>query len=290
MSTVRHPVVVGVDGSPSSLNALSWAVDEARMRKQDLRILCAYGWPMTDFPLPPQLLLAHDSNRAAAEQVVNEAVERARTMAPNLAVEAEVSQMLPAPALIDASDDAAVVVVGNRGRGGFAELLVGSVGTQVAVHAHSPVVVVRSTGAAAGPVVVGVDGSPASVAAVEYAYQQAAWRGAGLVAVHAWRWPTSAEPGDILPLVYDENIVEMEEIGVLAEAVAGCAEKYPDVAVQQRVVRGRPGPMLAIESRSAQLIVVGSRGHGTLTGLMLGSVSHHVLHHAACPVAIVRAR
>jgi nucleotide-binding universal stress UspA family protein len=185
-----------------------------------------------------------------------------------------------------------VVVVGHRGLGGFTGLLVGSVGVQVAAHAAGPVVVVRphsaAAGASAGRVVVGIDGSPLSRAALGFGFEAAARRGVGLTAVHAWTEPVSTGPGDMLPLVYDADDVDAEETRLLAEALAGWAEKYPDVPVDRKVVRGRAAEALVAESAGAALLVVGSPGRGGFTGLLLGSVSQAALHHADCPVAIVR--
>ncbi len=201
---------------------------------------------------------------------------------------AEVVDGSASSVLLAEARDAALVVLGNRGLGGFAGLLLGSVAVQVSAHADGPVLVVRGESRADGPVVVGVDGSELSQEAVRFAFEEAAWRGTELVAVHAWLYPTPVGPGDILPLVYDLDAFRDEEERVLAEAVAGWSERYPEVPVRRRLVRGSPGRALVEESRTAQLVVVGARGRGALGGLLLGSVSHAVLHHAHCPLAIVR--
>jgi nucleotide-binding universal stress UspA family protein len=241
-------------------------------------------------PLTPERISVNTTLREAAQHILAEATGRAYALDPDLDVSTELSEDTAAAALVAASDEAAAVVVGSRGLGGFHGLLVGSVSAQVATHARSPVVVVRSPATTTDRIVVGVDGSPHSVAALGYAFEQADWRSSALVAVHAWSRPVSSEPGDILPLVYDATEVQAEESRVLAEAVAGWSERYPDVPVEQRVVRGHAASVLSDESREAQLLVVGSRGHGGFTGLLLGSVSHRVLHHARCPVAVVRTR
>ncbi|TNH31128.1 universal stress protein [Micromonospora orduensis] len=290
------PIVVGVDGSPESLRALHWATEEARLRRRPLRIVHAFLWPLLRVPLGPSPSgPATGGLQHAAEQILSTAADRAREGAAALDISTDMPVRAPAPALIEASRDAALVVVGNRGIGGFTGLLVGSVGVQVAAHAACPVVVVRDgaadrgSGAFAGQVVVGVDGSELSRLAVGFAFEQASRRGLGVVAVHAFQWPQPTQPGDMLPLVYDVDELRSEETRLLAETLAGWSEKYPDVPVQPRVVQGHPAAVLVRESAGAALTVVGARGRGGFTGLLLGSVSQAVLHHAPCPVAIVRA-
>jgi nucleotide-binding universal stress UspA family protein len=189
--------------------------------------------------------------------------------------------------LLDESRTAAVVVVGDRGLGGFTGLLVGSVAVQLAAHAGCPVLVSRGRPAPTGGVLLGVDGSPANDPAVGFAFDEAARRGCPLTAVHSWTHPVSAGPGEILPLVYDVAEVEAEEARVFEEALAGWREKYPDVEVRRRLVRGHVRPTLVEATSRSQLAVVGTRGRGGFTGLVFGSVSQAVLHHADCPVAIV---
>jgi nucleotide-binding universal stress UspA family protein len=137
-------------------------------------------------------------------------------------------------------------------------------------------------------VVVGVDGSPRCEQAIGYAVETAALRKTHLVAVHTYRHPVSTGAGDMLPLVYDREELRGEEERVLAEAVAGWEARYPEVPIACRLVRGRAAATLVEESADAQLVVVGSRGRGGFVGLMTGSVSQAVLHHAHCPVAVVR--
>jgi len=184
---------------------------------------------------------------------------------------------------------AAVLVLGDRGAGGLARLTAGSVAVHVATHAECPVVVVREPGPAASdmPVVLGVDGSSAETgetgeASVAFAFDAAARRQVPLVAVHAWR-DLMIDPG--LEAALDLDAVDEHEI--LAERLAGWAEKYPEVPVQSRVVRGRAARALVDASARAQLVVVGSRGRNGLAGILLGSVSRAVLLHAHCPVAVV---
>jgi nucleotide-binding universal stress UspA family protein len=185
---------------------------------------------------------------------------------------------------------AQLVVVGDRGLNRVEGLLVGSVAVALAAHAACPVVVVRGTErgpseAASLPVVVGVDGSPTSEAAIAFAYEAAAARRVGLVAVHTW-WELAVDPA-LAPLL-DWDAIETDERQLLAERLAGWGEKYPDVRVERVVTRDRPARSLLEQAARAQLVVVGSRGQGELAGLFLGSVSNALVHRASCPVAVVR--
>jgi nucleotide-binding universal stress UspA family protein len=170
-------------------------------------------------------------------------------------------------------------------------LLIGSVAVDLAAHASCPVVVVRGpepdyTAPRPEPVVVGVDGSPTSEAAVAFAFEAAALQNVPLVAVHVWH-DLLVDP-TMAPLL-DWDVVESDEREVLAERLAGWTAKYPDVPVRRLVACDRPGRALVDESGRAQLVVVGSRGRGGFRGMLLGSVSQALLHHAHCPVAVVRA-
>jgi len=188
------------------------------------------------------------------------------------------------------SQGAQLLVLGDRGYGAISGLLLGSVAAAMAAHAGCPVVLVRTEEGKpvedrTRPVVVGVDGSPLSEAALAFAYEQASVRGVPLIAVHTW-WDLIADP-KIAPIV-DWDAMEADAKVVLAERLAGWAEKYPDVRVHRMVTHERPAHALVTESRRAQLVVVGSRGRGGATGLMLGSVSHKVLHRSHCSVAVLR--
>lgn len=283
------PVVVGVDGSAIALDAVRSAARSAALEQRPLRIVHAFIWPLMGVPLgpdpngPPTGGLRHQ-----AERYVAEAVAEVGKVAPEVPVTGAVVDGPPVPVLLDEAHRATLLVLGNRGLGGFAGLLIGSVTVQVSARAQCPVLVVRGEPRADGPVVVGVDGSECSGEAVGLAFDEAARRGTTLVAVHAWLYPTPIAPGDVLPLVYDLDALAADERRLLAECVAGFAERYPDVPVQQRLVRGSAAGALVEESKNAQLVVVGARGRGAFAGLLLGSVSHAVLHHAHCPVVVVR--
>ncbi|MEU1964592.1 universal stress protein [Micromonospora sediminicola] len=283
------PVVVGVDGSATALDAVRVAAREAAFRHRPLRVVHAFIWPLTRAPLTPAPgAPAGAGLRNQAERCVAEAVAEAGKVAPDVPVTGVVVDGAPAAVLVAESRRATLMVLGHRGLGGFAGLLIGSVTLQVSARAHCPVLVTRGEARADGPVVVGVDGSAHSGVAVGFAYEEAARRGAPLVVVHAWLYPTPIGPGDVVPLVYDPEALAEESRRILAEAVAGWSERYPDVEVRQRSVRGAPARVLVEQSASAQLVVVGAHGRGALAGLLLGSVSHAVLHHAHAPLVIAR--
>lgn len=290
------PVVVGVDESESARDAVRWAADEATLRRAPLRIVLAFA------PIPaghvgnPGLGTAfRHTMTEAARAVLDAATELARKVAPSVAVESELSQGFPVPVLLDESDHAQLTVVGSRGLGGFTGLLLGSVAGSLAAQGGSPVLVVRGSRTEptdartqepdARPVVVGIDGSPTSEAALALAFEEAALRRAPLVAVHTWL-DDMLEP--TLAPVIDWESLETEERALLAQRLAGWSEKHPDVEVRRLVERDRPARALLAETTQAQLVVVGSRGRGNATGLLLGSVSHALLHHSHCPVLIAR--
>ncbi|MBL6279915.1 universal stress protein [Micromonospora fiedleri] len=289
MSSNSAPVVVGVDGSETALHAVRAAAREAAYRQRPLRVVHAFIWPLMRVPLGPAPGAPADAGlRNQAEQFVADAVAEATKVAPEVSVTgAVVHGAAPAVMLAEAAD-AALLVLGSRGLGGFAGLLLGSVAVQLSARASCPVLVVRGEQRADGPVMVGVDGSPASDEAIGFAFEEAARRDTELVAVHSWLYPAPAGPGDILPLVYDLDAFREQEEQVLADAVARWSPRYPQVPVRQLLVRGSPARALVEQSRDAQLVVVGARGRGALAGLLLGSVSHAVLHHADAPVVVVR--
>ncbi|QGN48773.1 universal stress protein [Micromonospora sp. WMMD558] len=283
-------VVVGVDGSEPSLRAVRLAAVEAARRDRPLRVVHGFIWPLLNVPVdapaggPPGAGIRHQ-----AEQLVAAAVAEARAAVPDLRVSGEIIDGEAAAVLVGESPTAVMIVLGDRGLGGFTALVVGSVAVQVATYADCPILVARGSDRSDGPVVVGVDGSEVSRLAVEFAAEEAALRGAELVALHAYRHPVSTGPGDMQPLVYDESDLRDEEKRVLAESVAGLGDRWPDLTVRRATAHGRPARMLTEASRQAQLLVVGGRGRSELSGLLLGSVSHSALHHADCPVAVVRA-
>lgn len=285
-------VVVGVDGSASGLQAVEVAAREAAVRGGSLRIVHAFVWPMMRVPLGPSAMGPADGGlRNIANQTAEEAVARARAAEPGIEISSDVVSGEPLSVLTTESRGADLVVVGTRGMGGFTGLLVGSVAVHLAAHAECPVLVTRGRTDPAGPVVLGVDGSRVGDAAVGWAFAEASMRGAELVALHTWNnWtgPVAVAPGVQVPTVYDIDMLKDEEERVLSASLAGWREQYPDVKVTPRLVQEYSRQALIEASEEAQLLVVGARGRGGFTGLLLGSVSQALLHHAHCPVAVVR--
>jgi nucleotide-binding universal stress UspA family protein len=278
------PVVVGVDGPAQGMGALRWAADEAAWRKRPLRILCAIG------SLDPQ-------SYRSAQRLIDDAVARARAWQPRVEVVGCVRYGTPTAELCAESEHAALIVVGSRGRGGVAGLLLGSVCAQVAAHARSAVLVVHNAQTWAGtgappssqlPVVVGLDGSSGSDLAAGAAFEAAAARTAALVAVRAWRAPQPTWPRDVGPLAIDVVEMETAERRLLTESVARWRARYPQVPVRLRLIAGSAGSALVAASTDTRLAIVGARGRDGFAGLLLGSASQQLLHHAQCPVLVAR--
>ncbi|MER7404833.1 universal stress protein [Streptomyces sp. NPDC000070] len=289
---VPRPVVVGVDGSPSALAAVAAAAQEARMRGAKLHVVHAFLWPAMHVP-PGGSPLGPPSGsvQESIEQLLAEAVERALATAPGVVVDHAVVAGETVTALEAESRTAQLMVVGHRGSGGFAGLLLGSTSGQLAAHSHCPVMVVRGRPVKDGPVLVAVDGTPHSRGAIAFAFDEASLRGTDLMALHVWgTWSDHGDtrPVDLLDLVGDVETLQAHEERLLEEALSGHREEHPGVTVHPRVLRGHTRPTLIEASRGAQLMVVGTRGRSGFTGLLLGSVSQAVLHHAHCPVAVVR--
>jgi nucleotide-binding universal stress UspA family protein len=284
----RGSIVVGIDGSPASDAALEWAVDDAVRRQRPLHLVHARGldnwWYAAGTVAPVELA-------AIPDRVLDERVERARSLAPQLPVTGEAASDNAAPVLLALSERADTVVVGARGHGRLRGVLLRSVSIQMVSHALCPVVVVRGERRAEnreGGVVVAVDGSAVSDAAVEYAFARAAEREVPLVALHAW-WAELAGRPSRLDSAEDQQQAFVEERRrMLAETHAGWSDTFPDVKVEQRLVRAHPVEALVTESATADLLVVGSRGRGGFTGLLLGSVSLRTLQQAHSPVAVIR--
>jgi nucleotide-binding universal stress UspA family protein len=289
-------IVVGVDGSPEADTAVRWAAARAAHTGTALHLLYAYAVPVPSPAMPlagvPPYVVDPEDYRRAGEAVLAAAEERARGYADNVQVRTRLRAGGAAQALIDASATAGLVVVGSRGLGGFTGLLLGSVGVQVSSHAHCPTVVVRQNVSTAGPVVVGVDGSEASDLAVGFAFAEAARIDTGVLAVHAWGapLPTGAGEATALALIREEDHQGHQRVArqLLTEALAPLRRQFPDVPVDELVAEAGAASALIDAADGAAMVVVGSRGHGGFTGLLLGSTSQAVLHHAGCPVAVIR--
>ncbi|MFF0341651.1 universal stress protein [Kribbella sp. NPDC004875] len=292
MTTQPAPIVVGYDGSTGSQRALRWATDEAVRTMAPLRIVEAFEIVIVTRPSPGHVVPL-EAVRTAREKGLSAVAEGIRLHHPELTVETALVGGAAPKVLIEAAEDARLVVLGSRGLGGWSGLLVGSVAVQVTTHAVCPVLVVPHDSPPHAQhhhddVVVGVDGSKSSAKAIEFAFDQAEARHTRVVAVHAWTSPylTYAD-GDSM-LQFDEEKVREESRLLVAESVAGAAADHPDVDWTTELVSGSAGQALLRRSETAGLMVVGSRGRGGFSGLLLGSVSQTVLHHTRCPIAIVR--
>jgi nucleotide-binding universal stress UspA family protein len=283
-----NAIIVGADGSEHSLRAVEWAAEEAARRGLPLRIVHAVAPWLYDTPVDPRLGAVRKWLLTSGEEVVEEAIATARACDGDIAVEGEAVPGGAARALLVEARDATMIVLGSHGVGTVAGLLLGSTALQVVAHAPVPTMVVRRLEPAVRrEIAVGVDGSAAGEAAVAFAFEEAGLRKARLRAIHVWSDPDVAGTGEMMPLVYDPQIVAEDQIRRLGESLAMWREKYPEIQLVSEVVHGRPVRILAGASTRADLLVVGSRGRGGFAGLVLGSVSHGLLHHAHCPLAVV---
>lgn len=286
-------IVVGVDGSAPSDAALRWGAREAAMRKVRVTLLhvlspVVTGWGMgyAIAPLPSDY---GERQKEEGRRVLDAARRVVEDAAPDGIVEVgtDLVYASPVPTLVDMSNDAQMVVVGSRGQGAWRRGLFGSVSTGLVQHAHCPVAVIRDDADAPiddrRPVVVGVDGSPASELATAIAFDEASWRAVELVAVHAWAdYATQAYVGPAWP------DIKAEADETLAQRLAGWQERYPDVVVRPVVERDQAARHLLEQAQKAQLLVVGSHGRGGFAGMLLGSVSNSVVHAAEIPVIVAR--
>jgi nucleotide-binding universal stress UspA family protein len=285
---IRHPgIVVGIDGSAAAKVAVYWAALDAAMRGVPLTLVHiinagSIAQPETAIPGVIEWLARQ------GERFLDEATAIANDQTDPAQIHREILFSAPVPTLVDLSKEAGMVVVGCRGGGGLTGRLLGSVSSGLVYHAHCPVAIIHDEDPlmphpGQAPVLVGIDGSPASKLATEIAFGEASRRGVELVALHAWSDTTAIE----LPGV-EWSAMKCEEERALAEALAGWQEQHPDVAVRQVVVCDRPARQLVEWSERAQLVVVGSHGRGGFAGMVLGSVSAAVVHSARMPVIVAR--
>ncbi|MGP3910509.1 universal stress protein [Nonomuraea sp. 10N515B] len=279
-------IIVGVDGSASARAAVEWAVNDAFRMRLPLRIVHAVdrdSYQIGRYPLPD----ASDRLLRDGDRVLGEAEALARERQPTVEVETHNIEGRPAVVLREQAKDATELVVGSRGLGGFADALLGSVSMHVAGHVHCPVVVVHGDlRRVHGEVVAGVDDSAECEPALAYAFEQAKLRGSALRVVHAWQLPVHA--------FAPEAAVDMDEVRtaqhqLVRDRVAALSKDYPEVRVIEEALSAHPVDALTDASERADLLVVGSHGRGALGSMLMGSVSRGVLHHARCPVAVVRA-
>ena len=291
-STAHHGIVVGVDGSPASKVAVDWAAREAAMRSVSLTLVHVIPtvrmWP-EEVPTALELERFYENQAEGFLRDARKVAEEATSGSEEIQLDTKLLTGAVLPSLVDLSKDAELVVVGCRGLGAIARRLLGSISWGLIHHAHCPVAVIHDEDplmpfpVEQAPVVVGIDGSPASESATEVAFDEASRRGVELVAVHAW----SDYAVDELPGVEWSDVQKQAE-ETLAERLAGWQERYPDVTVRRVVVLGRPVHELLDQAEAAQLVVVGSHGRGGFAGMLLGSVSSAVAESARMPVIVAR--
>ena len=297
MSAVESRIIVGVDGSEQSQAALGWAMGQAELVGADL--VLAHTWNPDSYATPAMAGVVPDMIQAGA--LNDEAEELAQAWLDDLVAAtaarttASVSGVLasgsPAGHILDLSAEATMVVVGSRGRGGLRSAVLGSTSQQIAHHAQCPVVVVRDSAAtSANQVVVGVDGSPASLVALREAFAQAKLRGASLLMVHAW---STSFAGTLVNSGQDFDRVRASEVdegwALLNQSLEELKATDQSVEIIERLEQASPAAAIIEASKEAVLTVVGSRGRGGFAGLVLGSVSGSVLAHADSAVMVIRA-
>jgi nucleotide-binding universal stress UspA family protein len=282
-------IIVGTDGSPSAKAAVRWAAREAQLRDATLRIVHVFDWEWREARYDYSHDYA-DLSRKFAEGVAAAAHAQADAEAPGIRIDTEVLMGRAVPRLLAVVANAELLVLGHRGRGGFASLLLGSVSARLSARAACPVVVVRGRADVTdGPVSAGVDDSPAADRVLETAFEAAFRRKAALAVVRSYLPPVPLWLHSTVPAVDVETPDrDAEERARLEQVVAPWAAKYPDVLVTTMLSHDSAAGLLAGVSNGSQLVVVGSHGHGPVAQALLGSTAAQLLHHAACPVYITR--
>ncbi len=288
----QYGILVGVDGSPESEAAIRWATGEAVLRDQPLTLMHAIPPLRVSWPVAYLEGSFIDSQEASAREAIENAQKTVQASAGESQpppVRTEMRHTDAASALVSASRDAYMTVVGSRGMGAVGRAIIGSVSSGLVHHGHGPIAIIHTDEAqmpdSSSPVLLGVDGSPSSEDATALAFDEASRRSVDLVALHAW-----SDVGVLPVLGMDWHRYEDEGHEILAERLAGWQEQYPDVHIQRRIVCDQPARWLVDESQKAQLVVVGSHGRGGFSGMMLGSVGLKVAQAAGASVIVVRAR
>lgn len=289
MNRTPGTVVVGVDGSPSSMRALTWAIEQASVEHHVITLVHTVDIETASYPdaalVYPQEV--RDKLRAEGHRTLATAHARIAEAAPELDVNEVFRFDDPRHVLLDMSEDAAMVVVGSRGRGTVASLLLGSVGVALARHAFCPVVVHRPSnpGTVRNGILVGADATEGSRAVLEFAYRQASVRNLHLTVLHCyWDMQSPAAVAYIVPGSQADLDTERLHLG---ETLTGLAEEYPEVQVQIESSYGLPQQALVHMGEQMNLIVVGGHHGSAVSQMLLGSVSTTVVEHATCPVAVV---
>ncbi|MER5975037.1 universal stress protein [Streptomyces sp. NPDC001857] len=287
------PLVVGVDGSDSCLSAVDWAVDEAARHGVPLRLVYASLWARYEAGLP-SVDPRRPSEQVLAEHIVATAADRAERRNPDVKVTTDIVPEDATAALVSAGDEAFALVTGSRGRGELKGLLLGSVGLGVSARAHCPVVVVRGDRVglegAHERILLGLGESDTTAEAVRFAFREAEVRGCVLDVVRAWRRPAYDRHGDRLRPGGPEDAYEKRASAVIDALLKAPSAEHPHVRTRRSVVEGPAGKVLVDRSAAADLVIVGAHRRTRQFGFQLGRVSHAMLHHARCPVAVVPQR
>jgi nucleotide-binding universal stress UspA family protein len=291
VSTTKHyGIIVGIDGSPASDAAVTWAAQDAAIRGLPLTIVHVENPAAPTWSQAPILEESAGEQEAEGRSLLANASKIARDAIADTAqiqINGELLSSAIVPTLVDQSKDAELIVVGSRGRGALSRGFLGSVSSGLIRHAHCPVALIRDEDPQTphpteGRVLVGIDGSTSDLATA-IAFEEASRRHVDVIALHAWNDTDMSEiPG------FDWSPITTKEDRLLSDALAGWQERYPDVTVHKRLVRDRAARALVDASESAQLVVVGSHGSGALAGVLLGSVSNAIVQAVHRPVIVAR--
>lgn len=286
---MARSIVVGVDGSVGAREAAHYAADIAQRRHATLTLIHVFETVFYGYGplgLAGTYAISEQPLRESAAKLLEEAVSDIESSHPGVKVDARLETGGVASRLIDESADAQMTVLGSRGMGGFASLMLGSVSTQVAAYGHGPIVVYRPQTQPGGPVLVGFDGSTGANAALQFAVQEASSRRVPLLVANVyWEqpWQEGQQPGADPRILARHHAAE-----VINDAMESAIEEHPDLRYEVRSIHSHnPARSLVEESAQAGLTVVGSRGLGGFKGLLLGSVSRTLIHHATGPLAVI---
>ena len=290
-TSTKYGIVVGIDGSPESDAAVQWAAREAVIRGEPVTLMHVVQPVVVSGAVGTGEFRVTEWQEENARRVVDQALvvtDIAVNQSEPQDIRTEVLHAHPVDALVDSSKDARMIVVGSHGRGALGHLLMGSISRGVVENAHCPVAVIHADHGSSvidptAPILLGIDGSPASEAATAWAFDEASRRGVALTALHAW-----SDVGVFPIFGMDWRDYEGQGEEVLAERLAGWQERYPDVHVNRRLVCDTPAHWLSQDAQRAQLVVLGSHGRGGFGGVRLGSVSTAVTQTTTVPVVVVR--
>jgi nucleotide-binding universal stress UspA family protein len=300
-STLEGPVIVGVDGSENAMDAVRWATREAALRQVPLKIVAATPRfvppPIVFAPVTPDYFLGlADSAQANLATATDIATDIAKDTPAGLTIVTEFFRGDPVHQLLRLSREAGLLVVGLRGSHHAPLGAIGSIPWALAGRSHCPVAVINENGhrvvtadtdpEATRTVAVGVDSSDQNRHVLDTAFREAALRDATLLAIHVWDFTTVDFAADPLRQLSWAGL-EYGESAVLGEMLDRYRDDYPDVNVKQRVVDNRPSTGLIEAAADAELLIVGSRGRGTIASITLGSTGHHLLQSAPCPLLIM---